>query len=71
MRNNVMETPGWSSCCFSEFLNCRLVQRDSDWSSNGACYAVYNSNCCTPGADPENFSRGGPTLSKKEPITLT
>ena len=24
-----------------------------------------------PGADPENFSRGGPTLSKKKPITHT
>ena len=23
------------------------------------------------GADPENFSRGGPTLSKKKPITHT
>ena len=66
-----MRNPWLVMMLFSEFLYCRLVPRDSDWSRNGACYVVYNSNCCTPGADPENFSRGGPTLSKKEPITLT
>ena len=28
-------------------------------------------NVYMTGADPENFSRGGPTLGKKKPITHT
>ena len=35
------------------------------WSNGCTFYYGY------AGADPENFSRGGPTLSKKKPITHT